>query len=173
MKNKKWKQFEKLTDQCYMDMIGSDKDGICWEKAFELLMEIVREERQKEPNCFQEVYMLDEATAAAEAATMMYGLRSRDQQKKSTNVLFVDESIFPQNLAVIQTRVIPQGMKIQVGNYKELEFTPEIFACIIQYPNASGSFSAFAAEISSSSLARMLPSSRYPVCQPTSSPRWL
>ena len=62
MKNKKWKQFEKLTDQCYMDMIGSDKDGICWEKAFELLMEIVREERQKEPNCFQEVYMLDEAT---------------------------------------------------------------------------------------------------------------
>ena len=26
MKNKKWKQFEKLTDQCYMDMIGSDKD---------------------------------------------------------------------------------------------------------------------------------------------------
>ena len=62
MKNKKWKQFEKLTDQCYMDMIGSDKDGICWEKAFELLREIVREERQKEPNCFQEVYMLDEAT---------------------------------------------------------------------------------------------------------------
>ena len=83
--------------------------------------------------------LLDEATAAAEAATMMYGLRSRDQQKKGTNVLFVDESIFPQNLAVIQTRVIPQGMKIQVGNHKELEFTPEIFACIIQYPNASGS----------------------------------
>lgn len=30
-------------------------------------------------------------------------------------------------------------MKIQVGNYKELVFTPEIFACILQYPNASGS----------------------------------
>ena len=45
-----------------MDMIGSDKDVICWEKAFELLMEIVREERPTEPNCFQEVYMLDEAT---------------------------------------------------------------------------------------------------------------
>ncbi|MGYP000527840644 len=35
-----------------MNMIGTDKDGTCWEKAFELLMEIVREERQKEPNCF-------------------------------------------------------------------------------------------------------------------------
>ena len=24
MKNKKWKQFEKLTDQCYMNMIGTE-----------------------------------------------------------------------------------------------------------------------------------------------------
>ena len=70
---------------------------------------------------------------------MMYGLRTRDQQKSGANVLFVDEEIFPQNLSVIQTRALPQGMKIQVGNYKELAFTPEIFACILQYPNASGS----------------------------------
>ena len=83
--------------------------------------------------------LLDESTAAAEAATMMHGLRTRDQQKSGANVLFVDEEIFPQNLAVIQTRALPQGMKIQVGNYKELVFTPEIFACILQYPNASGS----------------------------------
>ena len=83
--------------------------------------------------------LLDESTAAAEAATMMYGLRTRDQQKSGANVLFVDEEIFPQNLSVIQTRALPQGMKIQVGNYKELAFTPEIFACILQYPNASGS----------------------------------
>jgi len=82
--------------------------------------------------------LLDEATAAAEAAAMMFALRSRDQQKKGANVLFVDEHIFPQNLAVIQTRVIPQGMEIKVGNYKELEFTPDIFGCIIQYPNSNG-----------------------------------
>ena len=62
MENKKWKKFGKLTEQCYRNMIGAEKDSSCWEKAFELLMEIVREERQKEPNCFQEVYMLDEAT---------------------------------------------------------------------------------------------------------------
>ena len=47
--------------------------------------------------------LLDEATAAAEAATMMYGLRSRAQQKAQANVLFVDEEIFPQTLAVIRT----------------------------------------------------------------------
>ena len=83
--------------------------------------------------------LLDEATAAAEAAAMMYALRSRDQQKKGANVLFVDENIFPQNLAVIRTRVIPQGMTILVGDYKTLEFTPEIFGCILQYPNSNGS----------------------------------
>ena len=83
--------------------------------------------------------LLDEATAAAEAANMMFALRSRDQQKKGANVLFVDENIFPQNLAVIRTRVIPQGMTILVGDYKTLEFTPEIFGCILQYPNSNGS----------------------------------
>ena len=83
--------------------------------------------------------LLDEATAAAEAANMMFALRSRDQQKKGANVLFVDENIFPQNLAVIRTRVIPQGMTILVGDYKTLEFVPEIFGCILQYPNSNGS----------------------------------
>lgn len=83
--------------------------------------------------------LLDEATAAAEAATMMYALRSRDQQKQGALVLFVDEKVFPQDLAVIRTRAIPQGMDILVGDYRKIEFTPDIFGCIIQYPNANGS----------------------------------
>lgn len=41
--------------------------------------------------------LLDEATAAAEAVTMMHGLRPRDQQKNNANVVLVDEKIFPQN----------------------------------------------------------------------------
>lgn len=83
--------------------------------------------------------LLDEATAAAESAAMMFGLRTRDQQKSDANVLFVDENIFPQCMAVIQTRAIPQGIVIKTGNYKELQFTSDIFACIIQYPNSNGS----------------------------------
>ncbi len=83
--------------------------------------------------------LLDEATAAAEAATMMYSLRSRQQQKDNANTLFVDSEVFPQINALIKTRAIPQGINIIFGDYKELEFTPDIFGCIIQYPNASGS----------------------------------
>lgn len=82
--------------------------------------------------------LLDEATAAAEAATMMYALRSRAQQKAGASTLFVDKEVFPQVQAVIHTRAIPQGMHIQTGDYKDLEFTPDIFGCIIQYPNNSG-----------------------------------
>ncbi|MBO6255443.1 MAG: aminomethyl-transferring glycine dehydrogenase, partial [Bacteroidaceae bacterium] len=82
--------------------------------------------------------LLDEATAAAEAVTMMYNLRSRSQQKAGANVVFVDDSIFPQTLAVMKTRAVPQGIIIKTGNYKNTVLTPEVFACIIQYPNADG-----------------------------------
>jgi glycine dehydrogenase len=82
--------------------------------------------------------LLDEATAAAEAANMMYGLRSREQQKNNANILFVDEKVFPQTLAVINTRAVPQGIVVLTGDYKQFEFTPDVFGCIIQYPNSDG-----------------------------------
>ena len=83
--------------------------------------------------------LLDEATAAAEAATMFFGARSRAQVKAGANVLFVDEKVFASTLAVIHTRAIPQGMKIVTGDYKTFTFTPEVFGAIVQYPNADGS----------------------------------
>ena len=83
--------------------------------------------------------LLDEATAAAEAVSMMYALRPRDKQKTGANVVFVDENIFPQTLAVMITRAVPQGIELRIGKYKELEFTNELFGCVIQYPNADGS----------------------------------
>ena len=82
--------------------------------------------------------LLDEATAAAEAVTMMYALRPRDMQKSGANVAFVDEAVFPQTLAVMTTRAIPQGIELRIGKYHEMEFTPDIFACVLQYPNAAG-----------------------------------
>jgi len=62
MKNKKWDKFGKLTEKCYCNMIGAEKDGSCWEQAFELLMEIVREEREQNPNYAPEIELLDDAT---------------------------------------------------------------------------------------------------------------
>lgn len=82
--------------------------------------------------------LLDEATAAAEAVTMMYNLRPRDMQKAGANIVFVDENLFPQTLAVMTTRAVPQGIRLRIGKYQDAELTPDVFACILQYPNANG-----------------------------------
>lgn len=42
------------------------------------------------------------------------------------------------------TRAIPQGIELRVGKYKEFEPSPEIFACILQYPNSSGNVEDYA-----------------------------
>ena len=82
--------------------------------------------------------LLDEATAGAEAITMMYSLRPRDMQKAGACTVLVDESIFPQTLAVMKTRALPQGINLRTCPYQDMEFTPDVFACILQYPNANG-----------------------------------
>jgi glycine dehydrogenase len=82
--------------------------------------------------------LLDEATAAAEAATMMYNLRSREQMKNGANLLFVDENIFTSTLAVLQTRTQAQGIQLEIGDYKSVQFSEKHFGAILQYPNADG-----------------------------------
>ncbi len=82
--------------------------------------------------------LLDEATAAAEAATMMYGLRSREQVKNNVETLFVDERIFPQTLAVLQTRMYYSGIELVVGDWKTFTFDKPCFGMILQYPDGDG-----------------------------------
>jgi glycine dehydrogenase len=83
--------------------------------------------------------LLDEATAAAEAATMMMNLRSREQVKNEANILLVDEAVFESTLAVLKTRTEAQGIQLEIGNYSGWKLTNKHFGVIIQYPNANGS----------------------------------
>lgn len=82
--------------------------------------------------------LLDEATAAAEAMTMMYNLRSRDQVKAGVNTLFVDENVFPQTLAVLRTRAEVQGIVLTVGSWESARIDAACFGAILQYPNTNG-----------------------------------
>ena len=82
--------------------------------------------------------LLDEATAAAESMTMMYGLRGKEMKKAGANKLFVDNQIFPQTKDVLITRSAPQGIELVYGDYDTFEFTPDVFGAIIQYPAANG-----------------------------------
>ena len=83
--------------------------------------------------------LLDEATAAAEAATMMYGLRSRNQVKSGVERLFIDQNIFPQTLSVLKTRMRYVDIEVVVGDYRTISFEKPFFGAIIQYPNGDGS----------------------------------
>lgn len=82
--------------------------------------------------------LLDEATAVAEAMTLTYAVRSRDQKKGEANKLFVSEDILPQSLAVLQTRALPLGIELVIGKAEKTDFDASFFAAFFQYPGKDG-----------------------------------
>ncbi|MHC9090004.1 aminomethyl-transferring glycine dehydrogenase [Tenacibaculum mesophilum] len=82
--------------------------------------------------------LLDESTAAAEAMALLFDVRERAQKKANVNKFFVSEEILPQTLSVLQTRAIPIGIELVVGNHEEFDFSEEFFGAIVQYPGKHG-----------------------------------
>lgn len=56
--------------------------------------------------------LLDEATSCSEAVSLAYAAAANP----SRNKCFISESIFPQNLDVIRTRCLGNGIELVVGN---------------------------------------------------------
>lgn len=82
--------------------------------------------------------LLDEGTATAEAMTMFFELRSREQKKQGINKFFVSEFAFAQTIAVVKTRAKALGIDIVVGNEETFDFSTEYFGAFIQNPNKNG-----------------------------------
>ncbi len=82
--------------------------------------------------------LLDEATAASEAMIMMFNSRKRSAIKEGVNVLFVDENIFPQTMAVVLGKAEPLGIKVETGNFKTFNLHEKVFGAILQYPANDG-----------------------------------
>lgn len=77
--------------------------------------------------------LLDEATAAAEAMTMSYGI-----SKNKSKAFFVSNSCHPQTIEVIQTRAQPLGIDVIVGNHQDFTFEQQVFGVLLQYPATDG-----------------------------------
>jgi glycine dehydrogenase len=92
--------------------------------------------------------LLDEATAAAEAATMLYATRSREQVQAGANILFVDRNVFESTQAVVHTRMEPQGIQVVSGDFRNISLSGKIFGAIIQYPGSDGSVEDYAGFVS-------------------------
>lgn len=82
--------------------------------------------------------LLDESTAAAEAMSLLFAVRSRPQKKEGVNKFFVSEHILPQTLSVLQTRAIPIGIELVIGNEESFNFSSDFFGAILQYPGKHG-----------------------------------
>ena len=87
--------------------------------------------------------LLDEATAAAEAVTLM----RRSVRGATDGVLLADERIFPQTMAVVRTRADALGLPVVVADLNRAESAAaltkaaggaEIFGVLVQYPDAHG-----------------------------------
>lgn len=76
--------------------------------------------------------LLDEATAAAEAMGMLW-----QEGGGKKNLFLADETLFPQTLAVLQTRAEPFGIEIKVAAADTFAGHPDAFGALLAYPGAN------------------------------------
>ncbi|MGB7785702.1 MAG: aminomethyl-transferring glycine dehydrogenase [Salinimicrobium sp.] len=82
--------------------------------------------------------LLDESTAAAEAMSLLFEVRDRDQKKKGVNKFFISEEVLPQTIDVLKTRAIPLDIELVIGDHESFDFSSEFFGAFLQYPGKLG-----------------------------------
>lgn len=87
--------------------------------------------------------LLDESTAAAEAMTMLFDVRSRDQKKSDVLKFLVDASVLPQTLSLLETRANPLGIELVVDTPSTELLTEGFFGCLLQYPGKYGNITNY------------------------------
>ena len=78
--------------------------------------------------------LLDEATAAAEAMSLSFGVCRRPEAKR----FLVDANVLPQTWAVLQTRAEPLGIALERIDPTTAAFDPSVFGVLLQLPGADG-----------------------------------
>src|SRR5207249_8605480 len=83
--------------------------------------------------------LLDEATAAAEAMTML----ARVQSKRIDGIagppqFFVADSVYPQTLDVLRARAEPLGIELAVDDLDAAQFSDRTFGALVQTPDEAG-----------------------------------
>jgi glycine dehydrogenase len=78
--------------------------------------------------------LLDEATAAAEAMTLLHRVAKTPAR---TRFLVSDRS-FPQTIDVLRSRAEPLAIDLQVVAMDEVSFDPAVYGVLLQYPDERG-----------------------------------
>ncbi len=98
--------------------------------------------------------LLDEGTAAAEAMSMLHGVRKG--ARKKAEVFLADERLFPQTLEVLTMRANSAGIPLEIVPLNEGQLQREdVYGVLFQYPDNHGSvkdWSAFVDEAQSQGI---------------------
>lgn len=82
--------------------------------------------------------LLDEATSAAEAMTLLHAVRTKSKKKAKANKFFVSDEVLPQTLALLETRAEPLEIELIIGNHNNFDFSERFFGAMLQYPGKTG-----------------------------------
>ncbi len=82
--------------------------------------------------------LLDESTAAAEAMTMLFELRNRDQKRAEVTKFFVSDEVLPQTISLLKTRSRPLGIELVIGAHYKFDFASDFYGALLQYPGKYG-----------------------------------
>ncbi|MDE7477922.1 MAG: hypothetical protein K2M91_08220 [Lachnospiraceae bacterium] len=117
-KNSKWHIFEDMAAKCYKSLNNGNIIKEYWYGAFDTLLEIMEEEREKHPDCFGELAEIDQKT---EYKYNVQGLV--DDYFKKLNALGDYDRIYKDGLRLINAfqwqKQSPAQIKLRVVNAME------------------------------------------------------
>ena len=82
--------------------------------------------------------LLDEATAAAEAMTLLHRVRTNKPGQGERGLFLVSDRCLPQTIDVLKTRAEPLDIDLHVGPIDTMTFDSRVFGVLLQYPDESG-----------------------------------
>ncbi|MBL8135187.1 MAG: aminomethyl-transferring glycine dehydrogenase [Acidobacteria bacterium] len=99
--------------------------------------------------------LLDEGTAAGEAMTLLH--RVSPKKLTSGGIFLAADTVFPQTLAVLQSRAEPLGIELRVQPVAAMDFDdPNVFGVLLQYPDEQGQVIDPTATIAAAHAAKVL-----------------
>ncbi|HKC56086.1 MAG TPA: hypothetical protein VKC35_08160, partial [Vicinamibacterales bacterium] len=82
--------------------------------------------------------LLDEATAAAEAMTLLHRARTNRPGNGERSLFLVSDRCLPQTIDVLRTRAEPLDIDLHVGPVEAMKFEARVFGVVLEYPDQYG-----------------------------------
>ena len=82
--------------------------------------------------------LLDEATAAAEAMTLLHRVSTKKTRPGERAVFLVSDRVFPQTIEVLRLRAEPLGIDLKSGPLDSESIDSNAYGALLQFPDESG-----------------------------------